>query len=222
VTSTARGIGLDGLRDEVEQLLVDAPVGEPLAPMTRSLVEYGVRSSVTILDLAGARVAASAALDAGATAGQLHEVLALVSGLGVHTLMEGSRDLAGLLTSRGDALPELDEHRSDLRDQLLGPATSYWDIFESHVPGFLDAVLRLSPEAFEGFVSYGAIPARTRQLRPVVKEIVSVAVDALPNHRYLPGLRLHLATALKLGAGRTEIIEAIDLAAAAPAPPGVG
>jgi alkylhydroperoxidase/carboxymuconolactone decarboxylase family protein YurZ len=221
MTYNAQGIGTDGLRDEVEALLAGASPGESLAPVVRSLVEYAICSSVTVLDLVGARAAAERALHQGATAGQLHEVLALVSGLGVHTLMEGSRDLADLLTSRGEKLPEVDADRAELRERLLGGAASYWDVFEAHVPGFLDVLLRLSPEAFAGFISYGAIPARTRQLRPVVKEIISVAMDALPNHRYMPGLRLHLGNALQLGAGRTEIREAIDLASSAPEPPGV-
>jgi alkylhydroperoxidase/carboxymuconolactone decarboxylase family protein YurZ len=221
VTGTPRGVDLADLHDEVEALLRKATRGAPLAPVVRALVQYAVCTSVTTLDLAAARVAAAQALDEGATADQLHEVLTLVSGLGVHTLMEGSRDLADLVTSRGGVLPEVDERRSELRRRLLGGAP-FWDVFEEHVPGFLDSLLRLSPEAFEGFVSYGAIPARTRQLRPVVKELVSVAVDALPNHRYLPGLRLHVAGALRLGAGRTEVEEAVAIAAAAPAPPGVG
>lgn len=221
MTRTVRGIDLVGLREEVDTLLADAPPGEPLAPVVRSLIAYAVCSSVTTLDLGGARRAAEAALDEGATPGQLHEVLTLVSGLGVHTLMEGTRDLADIVTRRGGDIPEIDDGRVELRQRLTGSATSFWEAFETHVPGFLDALLRLSPEVFEGFVDYGALPARTRQLRPMVKEIISVAVDALPNHRYMPGLRLHLADALRLGAGRAEIIEALDLAAGAPEPAGV-
>lgn len=216
-----RGIDLAGLRDEVDKLLADADPGQSLTPVVRCLVEYAVFTAVTTLDLAAARAAADSALDEGATPEQLHEVLALVSGLGAHTLMEGSRDLAEVIRRRGDHLPDVDEQRAELRERLLGSA-SYWEVFEGHVPGFLDAILRLSPEAFEGFISYGALPARTRQVPAVVKEIISVAVDALPNHRYMPGLRLHLGNALRLGAGRGEIMEAIAIAGAAPEPPGVG
>lgn len=221
MTYTARAVDLAALRREVRELLDGASPGQPLTPVTLALVEYAVRVSVTTLDMAGARSAAEAALDAGATPPQLQEVLALVSGLGAHTLMEGVRDLADVITGRGGMLPEVDEQRAALREKLLG-TSSYWDVFESFVPGFLDALLRLSPEAFAGFVSYGAIPARTGQLPVLVKEIISVAVDALPNHRYLPGLRLHLRNALRSGAGRAEILQAVDIAAAAPAPPGVG
>jgi alkylhydroperoxidase/carboxymuconolactone decarboxylase family protein YurZ len=220
VTATPQGIDLPALRAEAGKLLAQAPPGQPLSSLDRALVRYAICSGVTILDLAGARRYAEAALDLGATPAQLHEVLALVSGLGVHTLMEGSRELADLVVRRGGGLPAVDEPRQELRDRLLGSGT-YWEAFEQHVPGFLDALLRLSPEAFEGFISYGSIPARTRQLPMLLKEIIAVAVDALPNHRYLPGLRFHLANALRLGAGRAEMLEAIDLAAAAPAPPGV-
>lgn len=220
MTHKSRDIDLAGLHHEVESLLLDVPAGEPLAPVVRALAHFAVRSSVTTLDLAGARTWAATALDAGATVDQLQEVLTLVSGLGVHTLMEGSRDLADLLADRGEQPPPADEHQTELRERLLGGAP-YWDDFERYVPGFLDSLLRLSPEAFEGFITYGAIPSRTRYLRPVVKEIISIAVDALPNHRYLPGLRLHLANALRLGAGRSEILEAVGIASAAPEPPGV-
>jgi hypothetical protein len=41
-------------------------------------------------------------------------------------------------------------------------------------------------------------------------------------HRYLPGLRLHLDNALRLGAGRIQLLEAMDLGAAAPPHRGVG
>lgn len=214
------GVDLASLRAEARHLLAQAPLGHPLTALDRALIEYAISASVTTLDLAAARRHAETALDLGAAPGQLHEVLALVSGLGMHTLMEGSRDLADIVAHRGGGLPPVDAARRDLRERLLGTGT-YWDVFEQHLPGFLDALLRLSPEAFEGFIAYGSIPARTRQLPMVLKEVISLAVDALPNHRYLPGLRFHLTNAVRLGAGRAEVLEAIDLAAAAPPPPGV-
>jgi alkylhydroperoxidase/carboxymuconolactone decarboxylase family protein YurZ len=214
-------VGLADLRSLVEELVAEVAPGEGLSPLLRVLIGYGAAVSVTTLDMAAARRLAEEALDLGATPGQLQEVLTLVSGLGVHTLMEGSRGLAAVIEERGAAVPDLDEDRRELRARLLGTA-SYWDVFEQHVPGFLDVLLRLSPEAFEGFVAYGAIPARTRQLASVEKEVISFAMDAMPSHRYLPGLRLHLDNAIRLGIGRAALLEALDVAAATPAPPGVG
>jgi alkylhydroperoxidase/carboxymuconolactone decarboxylase family protein YurZ len=220
VTERSLGIDLAGLRAEVQRLLANAGEGEPLDEVTRTLVGYAVSASVTTLDFHVADQYAARALDLGVTPEQLHEVLVLVSGLGVHTLMEGSRSLATLLRDRGRDLPAMDESREALRERYVG-SFRYWQLFESYVPGFLDAILRLSPAGFEGFMQYGAIPSRTKELQPVVKEIISVAVDATPTHRYMPGLRLHLANALVLGAGRREVLEAIDIAAATPAAPGV-
>jgi alkylhydroperoxidase/carboxymuconolactone decarboxylase family protein YurZ len=220
VTERSPGIDLAGLRDEALRLLADADEGPGLEELTGTLVHYAVCASVTTLDFQVADRYAGRALDLGATADQLHEVLVLVSGLGVHTLMEGSRGLAALLRSRGADLPSIDDARTALRERYMGSAR-YWEFFESHVPGFLDAILRLSPAGFEGFMRYGAIPSQTKQLAPVVKEIISVAVDAMPTHRYMPGLRLHLANAVALGSGRSAVLEAIDIAAGAPAAPGV-
>jgi alkylhydroperoxidase/carboxymuconolactone decarboxylase family protein YurZ len=220
VTERSQGIGLAGLRIEALRLLAAADEGTGLDEVTRTLVRYAVCASVTTLDFQTGDQYVRRALDLGVTPGQLHEVLVLVSGLGMHTLMEGSRSLAAVLRERGSDVPEIDDTRAELWERH-GGARRYWEFFESHVPGFLDALLRLSPAAFEGFMRYGAIPSQTKQLTPVVKEIISVAVDATPTHRYLPGLRLHLANALALGAGRRALCEAIDIAADAPAAPGV-
>jgi alkylhydroperoxidase/carboxymuconolactone decarboxylase family protein YurZ len=220
VTERSHGIDLAGVRDEALRLLADEEDGPGLDEVTRTLIGYAVCASVTTLDFQAGDQYAGRALDLGVTPEQLHEVLVLVSGLGVHTLMEGSRSLATLLRNRGSDLPGIDDAREALRERYVG-SSRYWQLFESHVAGFLDALLRLSPAGFEGFMRYGAIPSQTKQLAPVVKEVISVAVDAMPTHRYMPGLRLHLANALALGSGRSALLEAIDIAAGAPAAPGV-
>ncbi len=97
----------------------------------------------------------------------------------------------------------------------------YWDAMENEVPGFLDALLRLSPEAFEAFFVYCAVPWKTSALSTLTKELISMAVDAAPTHRYAPGMRLHLANALRLGAGKAAILQALDIAAQAPPHRGV-
>jgi alkylhydroperoxidase/carboxymuconolactone decarboxylase family protein YurZ len=55
----------------------------------------------------------------------------------------------------------------------------------------------------------------------VTKELIAMAVDATPTHRFAPGFRLHLANALQLGASRGEVEHSLDIAAAAPAHSGV-
>jgi alkylhydroperoxidase/carboxymuconolactone decarboxylase family protein YurZ len=190
--------------------------------VTEALIALGVHACVTTLDPAGTEEHTRRALDAGATVQQVHEAIVLVSGLGVHSLMEGTRHVAAVMCERGctELDAPLDQAQAALRGRLQGD-DPYWTAFGREVPGFLDALLRLSPEAYEAFFAYCAVPWRTGAIRGQVKELLAMAVDATPTHRYLPGMRLHLTNAVKLGAGRTAALDALSVAAAAPAHTGV-
>jgi alkylhydroperoxidase/carboxymuconolactone decarboxylase family protein YurZ len=211
-------VSLDQIRDEAERLLADVGEGEDLDPVTASLIEIGVRCAVTSLDAAGASTHIELALAAGATPEQVQEVLTLVSGLGVHSLMVGTPLLARAMRERGDTglqVP-LDEQRAELWDRYVG-ANPYWESFEQRVPGFLEALVRLSPEAFAAFFDYCAVPWRSGALASRTLELVALATDATPTHRFLPGALLHLDGAINCGAGRREVIEALQIASQGPA-----
>lgn len=210
-------VNLSDVRAEAMRLLAGAPAGESLDALTRELLAFAVRVSVTTLDTAGARHHASQALAMGATAAQLHEVALLVSGLGVHSLFEGTRIVHELVPSGAS---ERDDQRRQLWDTWVGK-DRYWQGFEAEVPGFLDALLKASPEGFDAFFRYCAVPWIRPQLSPLTKELISLAVDASPTHRFLPGMRLHLRNALKLGAGREAVLGALEIAALSPPHPGV-
>jgi alkylhydroperoxidase/carboxymuconolactone decarboxylase family protein YurZ len=220
MSSAADRVDLDEVRAAVLGVIGDLDEGEPLDSLSRALIEYGVRMCMSCLDVDGATDWAQRALDAGATADQLAEILLFVSGVGTHALIEGSRALAGVLQSRGEAVPERDGARQELWDRYRAGG-SYWTTFETHVPGFLDALLRLYPDGFAAFMEFGAAPARTGHVDLLVKEFIAIAADATPTHRYLPGLRAHLDNAIRLGVGRTAVLEVLDIAAAAPAHRGV-
>lgn len=212
-------VRLEDLHAEAELLLVGVTPGAPLDDVAAALIGLAVHSSVCTLDAAGTDDAMRRALDAGASPAQVHETLVLVAALGVHTLMEGTRQLSSILRERG-AEPSHDPDRAALRSRLQGD-DSYWKRFEEEVPGFLDALLDLSPTAYEAFFAFCAVPWQTGTVPPLLKELVSMACDATGTHRYLPGLRLHLSNAVKLGAGAASVRQALDIAAAAPPPPGV-
>jgi alkylhydroperoxidase/carboxymuconolactone decarboxylase family protein YurZ len=214
------GLTLEQLRAQAELLVQNAPAGNPLPPLTRAFIQYATRVSVSVLDVEAARPFAEDCLDRGATPAQLHEVLTLVAGLGVHSFMEGSQEIVQLARKRGMDLPTDDDTSQRLLRQWTG-GSAYWDIFEAYVPGFLDALAKISPTALEGFMTIGALPGRTRSVPAVTKELISIAVDAMPSHRYMPGLALHVHNALTLGAGSTEVLCAIDLAATVPEHRGV-
>jgi alkylhydroperoxidase/carboxymuconolactone decarboxylase family protein YurZ len=137
-------------------------------------------------------------------------------------LLEGSRRVADILREHGDPNIDapLDPRRQELWARFVGN-DPYWNLMEREVPGFLDALVRLSPDAFEAFFQYCAVPWRSKALPAVTKELISMAADATPAHRYMPGMRLHLLNAIQHGAGKTAIIQTLDIAARAPLHVGV-
>ena len=198
------------------------PDGDALDALAAALVRLGVAVAVTSLDDTAIDAGVAAAFDAGASIAQVQEVIALVSGLGVHSLMSSSARVAAHAASRGliDKEAPLDAQRQALWNRCVGD-DPYWVGFERELPGFLDALLRLSPDVFLGFFDYCAIPWKSGQVTPALKELIAMATDATPTHRFMPGFRLHLRNAVKLGAGQRAILQALALAATAPQHRGV-
>ncbi|HSW20822.1 MAG TPA: carboxymuconolactone decarboxylase family protein [Ramlibacter sp.] len=214
-------ITLQQVHDEAQRMLEGAPDGAPLDEATAQLVAFSVRIAVTTLDTAGAAVHAQAALRAGVTPAQLREALFLVSGLGVHSLFEGLGLTQPAGAAAGESSAEPDASRQALWDTWVG-TDRYWQGFERELPGFLPGLLEASPDGFDAFFRYCAVPWKSGQLPALSKELIAMACDATPTHRYLPGMRLHLRNALKLGAGQAMVRGALELAAQAPPHPGVG
>jgi alkylhydroperoxidase/carboxymuconolactone decarboxylase family protein YurZ len=157
------------------------------------------------------------AMDAGASIAQVQEIVALTSGLGVHSLMISAVTVLEEAARRGIADPDvrLDIEQQRLWDRHVG-GDPFWHGFSEELPGFLEAMLRLSPDIFVGFFEYCAIPWRSGTVRAKVKELAALACDATPSHRFRPGFRIHLKNAIGLGVGRMAIFQALDIAAAAP------
>jgi alkylhydroperoxidase/carboxymuconolactone decarboxylase family protein YurZ len=203
---------LDDVRREADAILVGVDDGAPLDARDRALITLAVNVCVTSFDPDSMETAIEVCLDEGLEAEAIQEIIALVSGLGVHSLMEGSRRLALRL---GVTDQPLDAARQALWDRHVGD-DPYWAAMEAETPGFLKGLIALSPDAFDAFFTYCAVPWKTRWVRAMTKELAAMACDASNSHRYRAGLRLHLRNALKLGAGRTAVIQTLELAAAAP------
>lgn len=214
------GTTIADMLDRARGRLATLHEGEGLDETAAALLNFAVCASVTSLDRGAIEAASEAALAAGATAEQLSEVVALVSGLGVHSLMASALPLARAAGLQDSSRP-LDEARQRLWDQYIG-TSAYWAGFSEYFPGFLDAVLRLSPPLFEAFLDYCAMPWRMGSVSTLTKELAAMACDITPGHRFVPGFELHLANAIALGAGRRAIEQAIAIAAAAPPHTGYG
>jgi alkylhydroperoxidase/carboxymuconolactone decarboxylase family protein YurZ len=208
---------LEDMSREAEARMKDVPDGEPLDALSEALIRLGLAVAVTSLDRGAIDAAIERAFDAGASPAQVQEVIALVSGLGVHSLMMSAVSVLEAARQRG--LIETDdrftENEQALWDNHVGD-DPFWIGFEAETPGFLHALLTLSPDLFSGFFDYCAIPWKSGTVHARTKELIAMAVDATPTHRFLPGFRVHLRNALSLGAGPVAVMATLDIAAAAP------
>lgn len=210
------------LRAEALARIATLPEGAELDPFAEALIRLGLAASVTALDPAAFEIAVAAAFDAGATVAQVHEIVVLVSGLGVHSLMLTSAPLVEAAARHGliDPGEPLDPERQALWARHVGD-DPFWAAFSAELPGFLEALLRLSPHTFAAFFAYCALPWQSGQIRGWIKELVALACDVSSTHCFAPGFRVHLANAIALGTGRRAIAAALSLAEAAPRHPGI-
>ena len=209
-------ISLDELRALATERTATIAPGDSLDIVERSLIELGVAVSVTALDRRSIERAIAAAFAAGANATQVQEIVSLVSGLGVHSLMSSAVAIIAAATERGqDFTQPLDQAQQRLWDRHVGE-DPYWATFDQAAPGFLDALIRLSPDQFDAFFIYCAVPWKSGSVRARTKELTALACDATPAHRFLPGFLLHLDNAIALGVGRGAILETLEIAKSAP------
>lgn len=76
-----------------------------------------------------------------------------------------------------------------------------------------DTLRQWDPEFVEGYLSMRNVPFAKGPLPDKTKELILIAVNAATTHLYGPGVRRHIRNALKLGATRDEILQAIEITA---------
>jgi alkylhydroperoxidase/carboxymuconolactone decarboxylase family protein YurZ len=74
-----------------------------------------------------------------------------------------------------------------------------------------DQLRALDPEFMEAYLAFRSVPHRNGPLPQKTKELIMVAINAATTHLYGPGVRRHMKNALRAGASREEILEAIQL-----------
>jgi alkylhydroperoxidase/carboxymuconolactone decarboxylase family protein YurZ len=216
-----------GLPDVLVDLDAELPVavlavaegddaGARLSSLDRELVALAAAASPAVLRQDAMEHHQRRALELGASAEQVTEVLVLASVLGLHALTAGLPQLGALLSERGHPVMSrpLDARQLALRARFVGE-DPYWQRFERHLPGFLDGLLRLAPDAFELFFAYSGLPWQSGSLAPRLKELLYVAIDSTPTHVYVPGLWIHVANARGLGASPGDVATVMLAAARA-------
>lgn len=209
--------------DALEPLLdaLDAPEGEGLSDQERVFVSLGLAASLPCLNPADIEAAVADAFREGASTTQVQEIVSLVSGLGVHSLMASAATIVQQAKLAGrDVKEAFTPEQQAVWDACVGN-DPFWLSMEAELPGFLRSMLLLSTDQFEAFFDYCSVPWKSGTVRARVKELVALATDAMPTHIFMPGLRLHLRNAVALGVGKKAIREAVALAQATPAHTGV-
>jgi alkylhydroperoxidase/carboxymuconolactone decarboxylase family protein YurZ len=174
-----------------------------LEPKVRELILFALNTSVSHLHLPGIRRHLRGALDAGATPQEIHEVLQMISALGIHAVTIGVPILAELLAETREP-PPLTAEQERLKADFQAKR-GYWN-------AFWDGLLDLDPLFFEAYLEFSAHPWVHGVIPDKVKELLAIAWDASTTHMYEPGLRQHMANALGHGATPAEIMETLELA----------
>jgi alkylhydroperoxidase/carboxymuconolactone decarboxylase family protein YurZ len=176
-----------------------------LEPKVREFIFIAADAAATHLYEPGIRQHVKAALDLGASAAEVMEVLELTSTLGIHACNIGIPLLIDVLTEEGKRAgpAPLSPHQEQLKAQFTA-SRGYWH-------EFWDGLLELDEELFAAYLDFSSVPWRTGVLEPKVKELVYIAFDAAATHLYAPGLKLHMRNAVRLDATSAEIIEVLEI-----------
>jgi alkylhydroperoxidase/carboxymuconolactone decarboxylase family protein YurZ len=100
-------------------------------------------------------------------------------------------------------MTDVSERLTELR-HAFQQSMGYWN-------SVCEQVFEASPEWFEAWLAYLAVPWRTGTLPPKVKELIYITLNASASHLHEPALRLHIANALQLGATAAEIVEVFQI-----------
>jgi alkylhydroperoxidase/carboxymuconolactone decarboxylase family protein YurZ len=173
-----------------------------LEPKIKEFVYIAADAAATHLYEPGIRQHVAAALEYGATEQEIMEVIELTSTLGIHASNIGVPLLLEVEGLRSGPAP-LDERRERLKAEFTANR-GYWH-------QFWDGLLELDPDLFEAYVEFSSVPWKTGTLPPKVKELIYIAFDASATHLYVPGLKLHMQNAVRLGATAGEIMEVLAI-----------
>jgi alkylhydroperoxidase/carboxymuconolactone decarboxylase family protein YurZ len=176
-----------------------------LEPKVKEFVYLAADAAATHLYEPGIRQHITAALNHGATPAEIMEVLELTSTLGIHAMNIGVPLLLEVLEEEGvrTGPAPLDERQERLKAEFT-ENRGYWH-------QFWEGILEVAPDLFETYVEFSSVPWKTGTLEPKVKEMIYIAFDASATHLYVPGLKLHLRNAVRLGATVEELTEVLSI-----------
>ena len=176
-----------------------------LSDRFKELCYISVNAAATHMYVPGILPHIKAALDHGATPGEIMEVLELAATLGIHTMNIGVPLLVEVLEERGRTGPTpLTGRQEELKAEFTN-VRGYWH-------DFWNEMLELDPEMFAAYLEFSTVPWRTGPLTPAEKELIYISYDIAATHLYVPGTKLHIRNALNHGATPQQVLEVMEIA----------
>jgi alkylhydroperoxidase/carboxymuconolactone decarboxylase family protein YurZ len=176
----------------------------PLPPKVKELVGIAAASTASGIDAPSLHAHVANALALGASKAEIVEVFQLVSVIGIHTCVAVAPVLLEELRRAGLPEPASDAPRAAEVRAIFEARRGYWS-------SLWDAVVALDPEFLLAYMAYSSIPGETGALEPKVRELILVALSSVTTHLFPEGARVHIRTALRLGATAAEIMEVFEL-----------
>jgi alkylhydroperoxidase/carboxymuconolactone decarboxylase family protein YurZ len=164
------------------------------------LIALGINASITDLDGTALRRHVRAALNAGATRGEILEVLKMAAILALHSMSLGATVLIEEAKAAGKPVSSKSKQPTPACDQMraIGQWNQAWDAFYELDPLWTDQFI----SAGTGFYTSGVLTPKFVEL---------IGFDAAITHMYAPGTRRHIKAALALGASIEEIMTVLKL-----------
>lgn len=179
----------------------------PLEPRIKALILLSVDSAATHRNAPGAADNVRRALALGATPAEVLETLELTSTMGIHAAQTGVPILLEELAAAGqpvDTSAPLSPRQQEIKAQFTAKR-GYWN-------DFWDGLLHLDAEFFATYTAMSSYSWEHGTLEPKVKEFIYCAFDTSATHMFVPGLRQHIANAIRYGATAEELMEVLELA----------
>lgn len=188
--------------------LAEVAIGSgPLSPKFVQFVMLAANASITHMNPDATRRNIARAKALGATHQELREVLQISSVLGIHGYMVGStvmlEEVAKASGGAASDRPALSLREQQIKDKFI-EGRKYWS-------PLLEDLLIASPDFWEAYAGFSSHPWTHGVLTPKEKELLYVAIDAQTTHLFEPGIRIHMANAIRYGATREELIQVAEI-----------
>ena len=177
-----------------------------LSPKVQEFIFLAVASCTTHIYHPAIKAHINAALEAGASKGEVAEVVGLTYLVGVHTITLGAPLLLELMRELEIPLNDSEAmkgRRQQAKENFIAKRGFWVDSW--------NPILDLDVDFFESYTEFSSLPYRTGLLEPKIRELVICAFDVSTHHLHARGTKNHMKNCLEFGGTPEEIMEMLEI-----------